>query len=102
MSHKNLLGRALLTCTMAGGLLMAVDTAPMKAARNEDQECQNRVTKAQADVDKDAAKHGQGSHQVAADLKKLDAEREWCAKHHADWDHSKDKEYDHYRDIQQH
>jgi hypothetical protein len=35
-------------------------------------------------------------------LKKLDSEREWCAKHHADWDHRKDKEYDHYRDVQQH
>jgi hypothetical protein len=102
MSHKNFLGRALLTCTMAGGLLMAVNTVPMNAAKNEDEECQNRVAKAQADVDKDAAQHGQGSHQVAADLKKLDAAREWCAKHHADWDHSKDKEYDHYRDVQQH
>lgn len=102
MSHKNLLGRALLICTMAGGLLMAVNMAPLNAARNEDEECQNRVVKAQADVDKDAAKHGQGSRQVRGDLKKLDAERGRCAKHHADWDHSKDKEYDHYRDIQQH
>ena len=32
----------------------------------------------------------------------LDSEREWCAKHHAEWDHAKDKNYDHYRDIQQH
>lgn len=102
MSHRSILGRAVLTCTMAGGLLVAVGTVPVGAARNEDQDCQNRVVKAQADVDKDAAQHGQGSHQVAADLKKLDAAREWCAKHHADWDHAKDKDYDHYRDIQQH
>jgi hypothetical protein len=34
-------------------------------------------------------------------LKKLDSEREWCAKHHAGWDHGKDKDYDHYRDVQQ-
>jgi hypothetical protein len=101
MSHKKFLGRALLTCTMAGGLLLAIGTAPA-AARNDDDECQNRVAKAQSDVDRDAARHGQGSHQVRDDLKKLDAAREWCAKHHADWDHSKDKEYDHYRDIQQH
>jgi hypothetical protein len=55
-----------------------------------------------AQLDRDASKHGQGCHQVRDDLKKLDTEQEWCAKHHADWDHSKDNEYDHYRDIQQH
>jgi len=60
------------------------------------------ISKAQADVDKDAAQLGQGSHQVKDDLKKLDGAREWRAKHHADWDHGRDKEYDHYRDIQQH
>src|SRR5260370_19143990 len=49
------------------------------------------ISKAQADVDKDAAQLGQGSHQVKDDLKKLDAAREWRAKHHADWDHGRDK-----------
>lgn len=102
MLHKNFLGRALLTCTMAGGLLIAAGTAPIHATNNDDQACQDRVSKAQMDVDKDAAKHGQGSHQVADALKKLDSAREWCAKHHVDWDHSRDKEYDNYRNIQQH
>ena len=102
MVQKNFLGRALLVCTMAGGLLLAVGSVPVGAARNDDEGCQNRITKAQADVDRDASQHGQGSHQVKDDLKRLDAAREWCAKHHADWDHSKDKDYDHYRDIQQH
>lgn len=102
MIRKNFLGRALLTCTLAGGLVMAVGTTPIHAARNDNDDCQNRIAKAQADVDRDAGKHGQGSHQVRDDLKKLDSEREWCAKHHADWDHSKDGQYDHYRDVQQH
>lgn len=102
MLTKNIVARALLTCTMAGGLLIAVGTTPIRAANNDDQACQDRVAKAQAEVDKDAAKHGQGSHQVRDDLKKLDSEREWCAKHHADWDHARDKEYDNYRNIQQH
>lgn len=101
MLAKNIVTRALLTCTLAGGLLIAVGTTPIRAA-NDDQGCQDRVAKAQAEVDKDAAKHGQGSHQVRTDLKKLDSEREWCAKHHADWDHARDKEYDNYRNIQQH
>jgi hypothetical protein len=102
MIGKNFLRRALLTCTLAGGLVMAVGTAPIHAARNDNDDCQNRIAKAQADIDRDAGKHGQRSHQVRDDLKKLDSEREWCAKHHADWDHSKDGQYDHYRDIQQH
>jgi hypothetical protein len=102
MLRKNFLGRALLTCTMAGGLLLAVGTVPLGAARNQDEDCRDRIAKAQAEVDRDAAKHGQGSHQVRNDLKKLDSEREWCAKHHADWDHGRDKDYNHYRDVQQH
>ena len=32
----------------------------------------------------------------------LDSEREWSAKHHADGDHSEDKAYFHYCDIEQH
>lgn len=95
--RKNFLGRALLTCTMAGGLLMAVAMAPVHAAPNDNDACRDRVAKAQGDVDRDAAKHGQDSHQVKDDMKKLDSERDWCAKHHADWDHSKDAQYDQYR-----
>ena len=98
MSHKNILGRALLTCTMAGGL-MAVST-PARADRNDDEECRDRVAKAETDVDRDAAKHGERSSQVSGDLKKLDSAREWCAKHHADWDHSRDKDYGRYRDLE--
>jgi hypothetical protein len=99
MSQKNFLGRALLTCTLAGGMLMAVRTTPMHAAPNDSDECHDRVVKAQAEIDRDVAKHGQDSHQVRDDLKKLDSEREWCAKHHADWDHSKDAQYDQYRNT---
>ena len=102
MIHKSFLGRAILSCAMAGGLLIAVGGVPMHARPDDHAECQNRIAKVQADLDRDAAKHGQGSHQVRDDLKKLDSEREWCAKHHADWDHSRDAQYDHFRDVQQH
>jgi len=101
MSHKNVLGRVVLTCTIAGGLLLAVGTAPAGAARNDEQDCHSRVEKAQLDVDRDASRHGQSSHQVAADLRRLDSAREWCAKHHADWDHGSDRDYDRYRDVKQ-
>ena len=45
MSHKNFLGRALLTCTLAGGMLMAVNTLPINAARNDNDDCQNRIAR---------------------------------------------------------
>ena len=64
MSGKNFLGRALLTCALAGGLIVAEGTAPMHAARNDNDECQNRRAKIQADIDRDSSKHGQGSIQL--------------------------------------
>ena len=60
------------------------------------------IAKAQADLDRDAAKHGQGGHQVRDDLKKRGSQREWCAKHQGDWELTKEGRTDHYRDIQQH
>jgi hypothetical protein len=97
MVHRNFLSRALLAGAMAGGLLMAVGSTPARAAKNDNDACRDRVAKARADVDRDAARHGQRSHQVADDMKKLDAARDWCGKRHADWDHGKDKDYDRYR-----
>jgi hypothetical protein len=35
MIRQNFLGRALLTCMMAGCLAMAVGTTPIRAARND-------------------------------------------------------------------
>jgi hypothetical protein len=77
---------------MASGLLLAVATILLVLARSDHEDCQNRVSKAQADLARDASRHGQGGRQVRDDLNRLDAARQRCAKHHADWDHSRDKD----------
>jgi hypothetical protein len=52
-------------------------------------DCNRRVEADKARIDNDAAKHGERSRQVDRDVDKLDADRQWCRDHHADWDHSK-------------
>ena len=79
---------------------MTMGSVPARADRRDDGACRDRVARAQANVDRDAARRGERSRQVADDLKKLDAAREWCGKHHADWDHGRDRDYDRFRDGQ--
>jgi hypothetical protein len=103
MVHKNFLSRALMTGAVVGGLLlMAGGAVPARADRRDDDACRDRVARAQSDVDRDAARRGEHSRQVADDLKRLDAARSWCGKRHADWNHDRDKDYDRYRDGQRH
>jgi hypothetical protein len=102
MVHKNFLSHALLTGAVAGGLLLAGGAVPARADRRDDDACRDRVAKAQSDVDRDAARRGEHSRQVADDLKRLDAARSWCGKRHANWNHDRDKDYDRYRDTQRH
>jgi hypothetical protein len=100
MFYNKLFGRGILTGALAGGLLLFMGTTPARADRDSDEHnCRERVEKAQADVDHDNARYGEHSRQVSSDLKKLDAAREWCGKHHANWDHDRDKDYDRYRDT---
>jgi hypothetical protein len=100
MLDKKLFGRGILTAALAGGLLFFLGATPARADRDGDErDCRQRVQQAQANVDRDNARHGEHSRQISADLKKLDAAREWCGKHHADWDHDHDKDYDRYRDT---
>jgi hypothetical protein len=101
MVHKNFFSRALLVGTMAGGLAMAMGAVPARADRRDDNGCRDRVAKAQIQVDRDAARRGDHSRQVSDDLRRLDAAREWCGKHHADWDHGRDRDYDRYRNVDQ-
>jgi hypothetical protein len=100
MLHKKLFGRGILTGALAGGLLLFMGTPPARADRHRDERnCRERVEKAQANLDHDIARYGEHSRRVLSDLKKLDEAREWCGKHHVDWDHNRDKDYDRYRDT---
>lgn len=100
MLRKTFWGGGILTGAFAGALLLSMGATLVRADRDSDERnCRGRVEKAEANVDHDNGRYGEHSRQVANDLKKLDAAREWCGKRHADWDHGRDKDYDRYRDT---
>ncbi|MGD0965192.1 MAG: hypothetical protein ABSA57_14980 [Candidatus Acidiferrales bacterium] len=57
--------------------------------RDWSDDCHKRLEADRARIDRDAAKHGEHSPQVGHDVDRLDADRQWCRDHHADWDHSR-------------
>jgi hypothetical protein len=50
--------------------------------------CHERLEHDKAHIDHDAARYGEHSRKVDRDVDKLEADRQWCRSHHADWDHS--------------
>jgi hypothetical protein len=52
-------------------------------------DCHRKLEADRARIDRDAAKHGNDSRQVAHDVDRMDADRNWCRDHHADWDHTR-------------
>jgi hypothetical protein len=79
--------RIALTTALAGGLLFAV-SAPARADRDYTSDCRARLQADKDRIDRDAARHGNGSRQVNNDVNRMDADRQWCRDHHSDWDHS--------------
>ena len=80
--------RMALTTVLAGGLLLAVG-APARADRDWGKSCRERLEADRARIDKDAAKHGENSRQVAGDVQRMENNRKWCRDHKADWDHGR-------------
>jgi hypothetical protein len=52
-------------------------------------DCHNRLEADRARIDRDAARHGQDSPSVRHDVDRMEADRQWCRDHHADWDHNR-------------
>jgi len=52
-------------------------------------DCRRKLEADRARIDRDAAKHGDHSRQVDKDIDRMDADRNWCREHHADWDHDR-------------
>jgi hypothetical protein len=73
-------------------LAMAV-TLPVGQATFGDKDwasdCHRRLEADRARIDNDSAKHGEHSRAVDRDIDKLEADRQWCRDHHADWDHGR-------------
>jgi hypothetical protein len=80
--------RMALTSALAGGLLLGVG-APARADRDWGKSCNEKLEADRARIDKDAARHGENSRQVANDVQIMDNNRKWCRDHKADWDHGR-------------
>jgi hypothetical protein len=52
-------------------------------------DCHRKLEADRARIDRDSARHGNDSRQVARDVDRMDADRNWCREHHADWDHTR-------------
>jgi hypothetical protein len=52
-------------------------------------DCHRKLEADRARIDRDAAKHGDHSRQVDKDIDRMQADRNWCREHHADWDHDR-------------
>jgi hypothetical protein len=77
-----------LTIALGSGLVLAFGS-PVRADKDWGDDCHRRLEADRARIDRDAARHGEQSHQVANDIAKMDATRQWCRDHKADWDHSR-------------
>lgn len=87
MKNSTFWSQVALTCALAGGLVLACGSP----ARGDDfkDDCHRRLEADRARIDRDAARHGEQSHQVEHDVAKMDATRNWCREHKADWDHDR-------------
>jgi hypothetical protein len=87
MVAKHIWNSMLMSTVLAAGLLMAASGA--RAERDWKEGCRQRLESDRAKIDRDAARFGEHSRQVDRDVAKMDATRQWCANHHAEWDHTR-------------
>jgi hypothetical protein len=88
MKATKLLSRVLFTTALVGGLMFAVGT-PLRADHDYSNACHQRLENDRARIDRDAARHGNGSRQVDYDVNRMNSDRQWCRDHHSDWDHTR-------------
>jgi hypothetical protein len=88
MSTKSKIIRVVLGSALAMAITLPIGQATF-GDRDWNPDCHKRLESDRARIDKDAARHGEHSRQVDSDVNRLDADRQWCRNHHADWDHSR-------------
>jgi hypothetical protein len=75
-----------------GAAFLATLTVPVgiaTASPDDGAVCSQKLESARAQIDRDAAKHGNDSRQVDKDRERLEQARQWCRDHKSDWDHTK-------------
>ena len=88
MVDRKLWSRWIVTTALAGGLMFAVGT-PARADHDYSNDCRQRLEADRARIDRDVSRYGEHSRQVDHDVAKMDANRQWCRDHKADWDHDR-------------
>lgn len=88
MKNTKLWSRMVLTSALAGGLLLAAG-APARADRDWREDCHRRLEADRARIDRDTARYGEHSRRVEHDVDRMNATRQWCREHKADWDHDR-------------
>jgi hypothetical protein len=77
---------------LAAGSALAIAftlSAPRVTRGDIADDCHRKLEADRARIDRDAAKHGNDSRQVAHDVDRMEADKNWCRDHHADWDHTR-------------
>lgn len=85
--------KAGITAVLLSAFLMLGGTVPVQARTN----CQKRIEKAENNLRKAVAKHGEHSRQAENRRRQLEEAREKCGRGH-DKDHDRDRDRDHNRD----
>jgi len=88
MVNRKLWSGWMVSAALAGGLVFFTGT-PARADRDYRDDCQKRLEADRARIDRDVSRHGEHSRQVDQDVAKMDATRQWCRDHKADWDHDR-------------
>ncbi len=88
MITTRLWSRMVLAGALAGGMTLAFG-GTARADRDWKDDCHRRLEADRARIDRDASRHGENSRQVDRDVDRMNATRQWCRDHHADWDHGR-------------
>lgn len=88
METRSKVIRVVLGSALAMALTLPIGSATF-GDRDWGSDCHKRLESDRARIDRDVTRHGEHSRQVNQDVDRLNADRQWCRNHHADWDHSR-------------
>jgi hypothetical protein len=85
--NRTIWTRLLLSTGLAVGLMFGLG-ATVGADSDHREECRVRLENDRGRIDHDASRYGEHSRHVDRDVSRMNADRQWCKDHKADWDHN--------------
>lgn len=86
--NKTICSRLLLSTAVAVALMFGLG-ATVGADSDHKEACRARLENDRGRIDRDASRYGEHSHAVDRDINKMNADRQWCKEHNAEWDHTR-------------